>query len=128
VQLPPALRHARDSTGKPVVVKLLRSGSEELSILKYFRSVESSHNHTIKLLNSFSVDRTTFVVLPQAERLDIGFMSASLRELAEELSTQFFQGVAFLHHNGIAPSSHRMSWLGIIDDYVSLISISLFGS
>jgi serine/threonine protein kinase len=102
LQLPPALRYARDSTGKRVVVKLLRSGTDELSILRFLCSLESSHNHTIKLLDSFSVDRMTFIVLPQAERLDMGFMNASLRVLAAELSTQFLQGVAFLHHHGVA--------------------------
>jgi hypothetical protein len=63
MQLPPTLRYARDSTGKLVVVKLLRSGSEELSIFEYLRSVESSHNHTIKLLDAFGVDNMTFMVL-----------------------------------------------------------------
>jgi serine/threonine protein kinase len=100
LQLPQALKYASDSTGMPVVVKALRSGSEELSILRFLHSVGSPQNHTIELLNTFNVDITTFIVLPRAERLD--FMSLSLRELAEELSTQFLEGVAFLHHNGVA--------------------------
>ena len=96
------MRSATRSTGGSVVVKLLGVRSSELEILEHLHSVKSPYNHTIPLLDTFKLDVGTFIVLPEATPLNIGFAFGEFRSDVLDFSRQLLEGVAFLHSRGIA--------------------------
>jgi serine/threonine protein kinase len=102
MQLNPTMRHATQSNGSPVIVKLLRPNSEELQILSELHDITSPYNHTIPLLATFTWDWAKFVVLPEATPLDIGFKLGMFRSNVVDFSRQLIEGVGFLHQHGIA--------------------------
>ena len=73
MQLKPTMRHATHSNGTAVVVKLLHSDSKELTILLHLHRIISPYNHTIPLLATVTLKMETFVFLPEATPLDLGF-------------------------------------------------------
>jgi Protein kinase domain len=96
------MRHGKHSDGTAVIVKLLRSRCNELSILEYLSSIDSSENHTIRLLRSFRLDVGTFIVVPKFTPLDIGLMLRRFRGKIASLGNQLIEGVGFMHRSGIA--------------------------
>jgi serine/threonine protein kinase len=101
MQLKPTMRHAIQSNGTAVVVKLLHRNSTELQILEYLQ-IDSPCNHTIPLLETLTLNRETFVLLPEATPLDLGFELRMFRSKVVDFSQQLIEGVAFLNHFGIA--------------------------
>jgi serine/threonine protein kinase len=102
MQLKPTMRHARQSSGTAVVVKLLRPGSNELPILQRLRSIRSPYNHTIPLFRTFKLNVGTFILLPKATPLVLGFALGMFRGKVMDFSRQLIEGVAFLHRHHIA--------------------------
>jgi hypothetical protein len=94
VQLKPTMRHAIQSSGIAGVVKLLRPGSNELSILQDLHSIKSPHNHTIPLLETLKLTVGTFIFLPEATPLDLGFMLGQFRNNVVDFSRQLIEGVS----------------------------------
>lgn len=101
MQLKPTMRHAKQSNGSTVVVKLLYPGSNELHILRYLRSIKSSYNPTISFVTVHS-NTDTYIILPKGTPLDLGFAIGLFRSEAMGFSRQLIEGVAFLHLHGIA--------------------------
>ena len=102
MQLKPTMRHAIQSNGTAVVVKLHRSDSYELRILERLHSIKSPYNHTIPLLKTFELDTRTFIFLPEATPLDLGFNLGRFRSEFVDFSRHLIEGVGFLHCHGIA--------------------------
>ena len=102
MQLKPTMRHATQSNGTAVVVKLLHPRSNELRILQYLRSIKSSRNHTIPLNWTMKLNTETFIFLPEATPLDLGFALGRFRGKVMDFSHQLIEGVGFLHRHGIA--------------------------
>jgi serine/threonine protein kinase len=102
MQLSPAMRFGKHSSGTSVIVKHLRSRCDELSILQHLSSIKSSENHTIPLLKSFSLDVGTFIVVPEYNPLELGLRFGDLGGKTVNLSNQLIEGVAFIHRNGVA--------------------------
>src|SRR6266403_1901266 len=102
MQLKPTMRHAVQSDGTAVVVKLLRPRSNELRILQCLHSIKSRYNHTIPLLETLKLNMETFIVLPEATPLDLGFALGEFRGKVVDFSRQLLEGVGFLHRHGIA--------------------------
>ncbi|KAI0248060.1 kinase-like domain-containing protein [Lactifluus subvellereus] len=101
-KLKPTMRHAIQSSGTAVVVKLLRLDSSELPILQYLHSIKSPYNHTIPLLRTLNLNVGTFIMLPEATPLDLGFTLGMFRNEVVDFSRQLIAGVAFLHRHNIA--------------------------
>ena len=101
MQLKPTMRHAIQSDGAAVVVKLLHD-SHELQILQDLRQIDSPINHTIPLLGSLKLNTWTFVLLPEATPLDDRFALEMTHDNVVDFSRQLIEGVAFLHSQGIA--------------------------
>jgi serine/threonine protein kinase len=102
MQLKPTMRHAKQSNGSAVVVKLLYPGSNELQILQYLRSIKSSYNPTISFATIHLNMMETFIILPKATPLDLGFAIGLFCSKGMDFSHQLIEGVAFLHLHGIA--------------------------
>src|SRR5229473_6408795 len=104
MQLNPTMRRAKQSNGTAVVVKKLYSGSDELWILQHLHSIKSPINPTIPLLGALELNVGTFVLLPEATPLDLGFKFEYeiFQSKVVDLSSQLIKGVGFLHHHGIA--------------------------
>ena len=104
MQLTHTMRHAKQSNGNAVVVKLPYSGSDELRILHRLHSIKSPINPTIPLLGTVQSNLGTFIVFPEATPLDLGFRLGDFANEGEivGLSLQLIEGVAFLHRHGIA--------------------------
>jgi serine/threonine protein kinase len=102
IQLNPTMRHAKQSNGTPVVVKLLYSGSDELRILRRLDSIKSRIKPTIPLLGTIKSNVGTFIILPEATPLDLEFIFGDFGSKVFEMSLQLIEGVAFLHRHGIA--------------------------
>ncbi len=102
MQLKPTMRHAVQSDGTAVVVKLLRPRSNELRILQCLHSIKSRYNHTIPLLETLKWNVGTFIVLPEATPLGLGFALGKFRGKVVDFSRQLLEGVGFLHRHGIA--------------------------
>ena len=102
MQLKPTMRHATQSNGTAVVVKLLHPDSNELQILRHLHLINSPYNHTIPLLMTLELNMGTFALLPEATPLDLGFALGMFRSEVVDFSQQLTEGVAFLHHHGIA--------------------------
>jgi serine/threonine protein kinase len=96
------MRHATQPDGTAVVIKLIRARSNELSFLQYLGSTASACNHTIPLLATFNLSVGTFIVIPEATPLDLGFKLGEFRGKVADLSRQLVDGVVFLHENGVA--------------------------
>jgi serine/threonine protein kinase len=96
------MRHATRSTGDAVVVKLLHVRSNELEILRHLHSAKSPYNHTIPLLDTLKLNVGTFIFLPEATPLDLGFAFGMFRNDVLDFSCQLIDGVAYLHSRGIA--------------------------
>ena len=96
------MRHATRSTGDAVVVKLLRVRSYELEILQHLHSIESPYNHTIPLLDTLKLNAGTFIFLPEATPLELGFAFGKFRNDVLDFSRQLIDGIAYLHSRGIA--------------------------
>src|SRR6267154_6278994 len=77
IQLKPTLRHATQSNGDAVIVKLVRS--HELKILRHLHSSKSPYNHTIPLLGTLELNMGTFIILPEATPLYLGFALGMFR-------------------------------------------------
>jgi hypothetical protein len=102
IQLKPTMRRAVQSKGTEVVLKPLYPSSHELQILQHLHSIKSPYNHTIPLFAALEMNVGTFIVLPDATPLDIGFKYGMFRNNALDFSRQLVEGVAFLHFHGIA--------------------------
>ena len=102
MQLKPTMRHATQSSGTAVIVKLLRRDSYELSILRYLHSSTSPYNHTIPLLGTLKLDVWTFILLPEAIPLDLGFKLGIFRNKGADFGHQLINGVAYLHRCHVA--------------------------
>jgi hypothetical protein len=104
MQLKPTMRHAVQSGGTAVVLKLLHPNSNELACLQFLSSLTSAYNHTIPLLDSFNLNMQTFIALPEATPLDFGFKirPAEFCARAEDFGLQLIDGIAFLHYHGVA--------------------------
>jgi hypothetical protein len=96
------MRHATRSNGTAVVVKLLYPDTNELQFLQHLRRINSLDNHTIPLLETLDLNVGTFICIPEAIPLDIGFAIGKFRNSAVESSRQLTEGVGFLHCHGIA--------------------------
>ena len=96
------MRHAKHSSGIAVILKLLRSQGNELSILQYLCLIKSPHNHTIPLLSTFNLDVGTFIVVPEFTPLDLGLRLGQFRGKIADLGCQLIEGVAFIHRHGVA--------------------------
>ena len=102
MQLKPTMRHAIQSNGTDVVVKLLRPGSNELSILQHIDLIKSPYNHVIPLFGALKLNVGTFILLPEATPLDHVFALGMFRSKAMDFSRQLIEGVTFLHRHNIA--------------------------
>ena len=102
MQLKPTMRHATQSNGTAIVVKPLRSDSNELQILKRLHSINSPFNHTIPLLGAIELDPWTFTLFPEGTPLDQGLRRGKFRSEFLGFSRQLIDGVGFLHCHGIA--------------------------
>jgi serine/threonine protein kinase len=102
MELKSTMRHAIQSNGTAVVVKLLHPGSNELRILQRLHSIKSTDNHTIPLLGTLKLKMGTFIFLPEATPLDLGFAIGMFRSKVVDFCRQLIEGVAFLHRHGIA--------------------------
>ena len=96
------MRHAGQSDGTPVVVKLIRARSNEPSLLKYLGSIGSASNHIIPLLKTFEFSVGTFIVTPEAAPLDLGLNFGDFDGKIADLGWQLVHGVKFLHKNRVA--------------------------
>jgi len=96
------MAYAKQRDGTAVVIKLIQSGSNELSLLQYLSSITSPSNHAIPLLATFQLSLGTFIVIPEATTLTLGFKFGDFQGKVADLSQQLVDGVAFLHDNGIA--------------------------
>ena len=102
MQLKPTMRHAIKSNGSAVVVKMLHPYSNELEILRHLHQIDSVYNHTIPLLMTLELNKGTFILLPKATPLDQGFALGMFHSEVVDFSQQLIEGVAFLHHCGVA--------------------------
>ena len=96
------MRHAIQSNGTAVVVKLLHPDTNELQFLRHFHRINSPDNHAIPLLEKFKLNIGTFICVPEATPLDIGFTLGMFRNNVVDFSRQLIEGVGFLHRPGIA--------------------------
>ena len=96
------MRHAIQSNGTAVVVKQLHPNTNELQFLRHFHQINSPDNHTIPLLATFKLNIGTFICVPKATLLDIGFALGKFRNNVVDFSRQLIEGVGFLHRHGIA--------------------------
>jgi serine/threonine protein kinase len=101
MQLKPTMRHAMQASGIAVVVKLLCPDTNELPILQHLHSIKSTNNHTIPLLETLELNPGTFILLPEATPLDLGFTLGMFCDVVD-FSRQLIEGVAFLHRYDIA--------------------------
>ena len=95
MQLKPTMRHATQSNGTAVVVKLLHPDSNELQILRHLHLINSPYNHTIPLLMTLELNMRTFVLLPEATPLDHGFALGMFRSEVVDFSQQLTEGSHF---------------------------------
>jgi serine/threonine protein kinase len=97
------MRHATQSNGDAVVVKLLVR-SQELEILRHLHSSKSPYpyNHIIPLHDTLKLNMGTFIVLPEATPLDLGFAFGEFCSNVLDFSRQLIEGVTYLHSRGIA--------------------------
>jgi serine/threonine protein kinase len=102
MQLKPTMRHAIQSNGTAVVVKLLHPDTNELQFLQHLHRINSPDNHTIPLLETLKLNMVTFICVPEATPLDIGFALGMFRNNVVDFSRQLIEGVGFLHRHGIA--------------------------
>ena len=96
------MRHAIQSSGTAIVVKLLGLDSDELPILQHIYSIKSTNNLTILLLEALQLSVGTFMFLPEATPLDLGFRLGNFRSDVVDFSRQLIESVAFLHRHDIA--------------------------
>jgi serine/threonine protein kinase len=103
------MRHATQSNGAQVVVKLLHPDSNELGILQDLHSNKSPFNHTIHLLGTLKLNMWTFIFLSEATPLDLGFALGMFQVRSStkvvRFSRQLLEGVAFLHRHDIKPQN-----------------------
>ena len=102
MQLKPTMRYAKHSSGTSVVVKYLRPDCNELSILRYLHSDAASRKYILPLLETLELDRGTFIILPEATSLELGFAFKTFGDNGADFSRQLIEGVAYLHHCDIA--------------------------
>jgi serine/threonine protein kinase len=119
------MRHAIRSSGAAVVMKLLRPGSNELTILQDLHSIKSPNNHTIPLLGTFKLEVGTFIVLPEAIPLDHGFALGEFHANVVDLSHQLVEGVAFLHRYGIAHLDIKPSNAVVLKNQLFIIDFDI---
>jgi serine/threonine protein kinase len=96
------MRHAIQSNGTAVVVKLLRPDTNELQFLQHLHRINSSDNHTIPSLETLNLNMGTFICVPEATPLNIGFKLGMFHNDIVDFSRQLIEGVGFLHRQGIA--------------------------
>lgn len=118
------MRHATESHGTDVVVKLLYPGSNELLILQHLHSIKSPYNHTIPLINAFELNVGTFIILPEATPLDLGF-ALGIHSKAVDFSRQLIDGVAFLHRYNIAHLDLKPQNIVTLQDRLLLIDFDI---
>ena len=97
MQLKPTMRYAKQSGGAMVVVKKLRPDSNELSILQHLHSFAPSHNYVLPLLSALELDVGTFIFVPEATPLELGFTFKMFCNKRADFSRQLIDGIAFLH-------------------------------
>jgi serine/threonine protein kinase len=126
-QLNPAMRYARRSDGTEVVIKLLRPGSNELGILQRLHSMKSPSNHSIPLLGMLESNMRTFIILPEAQSLDYGFALKMFRSSSKivDFSRQLVEGIAFLHHHGIAHLDIKPQNIVTLSDRLLIIDFDI---
>jgi hypothetical protein len=83
-------------------VIIMNTCSNELKILQCLHSIKSRDNYTIPLLGRLKLNVGTFIFLPEATPLDLGFALGMFRSKVVDFSRQLIKGVAFLHRHGIA--------------------------
>jgi serine/threonine protein kinase len=82
---------------------VLHPDTNELRILQHLHRINSPDNHTIPLLETLTFEYGTFIFLPEATPLDIGFTLGMFRSNdVVDFSRQLIEGVGFLHRHGIA--------------------------
>ena len=101
MQLKPTMRYAKHSSGTTVVVKYIRPDCNELSILRYLDSFTESHDYILPLLGVLELDGT-FIILPEATPLELGFAFKMFGDNGADFSRQLMEGVAYLHRCDIA--------------------------
>jgi serine/threonine protein kinase len=121
------MRHAIKSGGTAVVVKLLRPGSNELLILQHLHSIKSPDNHTIPLLTTFEfdVDVGTFILLPEATPLVLGFTFGKFCNNVVDFSRQLIEGIAFLHRHNIAHMDIKPSNIVVLQSRLFIIDFDI---
>jgi serine/threonine protein kinase len=122
------VRSAVQANGTTVVLKLLRAGSNELSILRQLNSIKDARNHTISLLETFDFSVGTIIVLLQGKPLNQGFDLHDFDGKVTNLAYQFMEGIAFLHQHHIAHLDIKPSNFVVRNDrlYIIDFDISVF--
>jgi serine/threonine protein kinase len=118
------MRHATESHGANVIVKLLYPGSNELPILQHLHSIKSPYNHTIPLIGTVKLNVGTFIFLPEATPLDLGF-ALGVHSKVVDFSRQLIEGVAFLHRYNIAHLDLKPQNIVTLQDQLFLIDFDI---
>ena len=74
-------------------MKKLRHDSNELLILQYLHSFAPSHNYVLPLLAALELDGGTFIFLPEATPLELGFTYKMFCNNGADFSRQLIEGV-----------------------------------
>ena len=118
------MRHAIQSNGTAVVVKLLHD-SHELQILRDLHRIDSPINHTIPLLGTLQLNTWTFILLPEATPLDSIFALKKIHDKVLDFSQQLIEGVAFLHSQCIAHLDIKPQNIVVVPNQLFLIDFDI---
>jgi serine/threonine protein kinase len=124
MQLKPSMRHAIQSNGTAVVVKLLHN-SHELQVLQDLHQINSPINHTIPLLGSLKLNTWTFVLLPEATPLNDIFAFEMIHGHVVDFSQQLIEGVAFLHGQCIAHLDIKPQNIVVVPNQLFIIDFDI---
>ena len=83
------------------VAKPHHPNTTELQIFQHLHSIKSPYNPTIPLLETLKLNVGTFIFLPEATPLDLGFALGMFRSNVVDFGHQLIEGVAFLHLHDI---------------------------
>lgn len=104
MQLPENVVEASTRSGKAIIAKLPRKGSNEFSLLQKLSCGRSQYNHVIRLLAIVKTRLGPLVILDRATPFSdyLRFWQSRLRDSFREVCHQLIEGVAFLHGHMIA--------------------------